>query len=73
MTRVSGFICKDCGEPFSMEKSEIEFYENKGLQQPKRCPVCRRKRRIEIELHPTPKGNSQLYELYLEGNWDPRD
>ena len=45
MTRVSGFVCKDCGEPFSMEKSEIEFYESKGLQQPKRCPECRKKRR----------------------------
>lgn len=45
MTRVSGFVCKDCGKPFSMEKSEIEFYENKGLEQPKRCPECRKKRR----------------------------
>lgn len=45
MTRVSGFICKDCGEPFSMNKSEIEFYERKGFQQPKRCPECRKKRR----------------------------
>jgi DNA replicative helicase MCM subunit Mcm2 (Cdc46/Mcm family) len=45
MTRVSGFVCKDCGEPFSMGKSEIEFYENKGFEQPKRCKECRRKRR----------------------------
>jgi DNA-directed RNA polymerase subunit RPC12/RpoP len=45
MTRVSGYICKDCGEPFSMEKKEIEFYENKGWEQPKRCPGCRKKRR----------------------------
>jgi hypothetical protein len=45
MTRVSGYICKDCGEPFSMEKKEIEFYENKGWEQPKRCLGCRKKRR----------------------------
>jgi predicted RNA-binding Zn-ribbon protein involved in translation (DUF1610 family) len=45
MTRISGFICKDCGEPFSMDKSEIEFYENKGWEQPKRCKECRKKRR----------------------------
>lgn len=45
MTRISGCICKDCGEPFSMEKSEIEFYENKDWEQPKRCQACRKKRR----------------------------
>jgi hypothetical protein len=45
MTRVSGYICKDCGEPFSMEKKEIEFYENKDWEQPKRCQGCRKKRR----------------------------
>lgn len=45
MTRISGFVCKDCGEPFSMDKSEIEFYEDKRLEQPKRCPGCRKKRR----------------------------
>jgi len=42
MTRVS----KDCGEPFVMEKKEIEWYENKkGFEQPKRCLKCRKKRR----------------------------
>ena len=46
MTRVSGFVCKDCGEPFVMEKKEIEWYENKkGFEQPKRCLKCRKKRR----------------------------
>jgi DNA replicative helicase MCM subunit Mcm2 (Cdc46/Mcm family) len=74
MTRVSGFVCKDCGEPFSMDKKEIEFYENKGLEQPKRCPGCREKRRnARIELHPNPQGDNVHYQKYLEGIWDPRD
>jgi DNA replicative helicase MCM subunit Mcm2 (Cdc46/Mcm family) len=74
MTRVSGFVCKDCGEPFSMDKSEIEFYENKGWEQPKRCRECRKKRReARIELHSNPQGDNVQYKRYLEGVWDPRD
>lgn len=45
MTRISGYVCKDCGQPFAMDKSEIEFYERNGLEQPKRCPECRKKRK----------------------------
>lgn len=74
MTRISGFVCKDCGEPFSMEKKEIEFYENKDWEQPKRCKECRKKRReVKIELHPNPKEESYFYKKYLEGVLDPRD
>jgi DNA replicative helicase MCM subunit Mcm2 (Cdc46/Mcm family) len=59
MTRVSGFVCKDCGEPFSMDKKEIEFYENNGWEQPKRCRECRKKRRE--------------YRVNCLGVTDPRD
>lgn len=45
MTRISGYVCKDCGQSFAMEKSEIEFFERHGLEQPKRCPECRKKRK----------------------------
>jgi hypothetical protein len=60
MTRVSGFVCIDCREPFVMEKKEIEWYENKeGFEQPKRCRECRKKRRE--------------YKVNCLGVTDPRD
>ena len=42
-----------------MEKKEIEFYENKGWEQPKRCPECRKKKRD--------------YKVNCCGASDPRD
>lgn len=37
--------CKDCGDNFYMLRREVEFFENKGLQLPKRCKACRAKRK----------------------------
>ena len=33
--------CRDCGEKFFIYKSELEFYESRGLSVPKRCKSCR--------------------------------
>ena len=33
--------CKDCGKEFELTQGEIEFYESKGLELPKRCKECR--------------------------------
>ena len=33
--------CRDCGEKFFIYKSELEFYESRGLSLPKRCKSCR--------------------------------
>lgn len=33
--------CKQCGKEFTLSDSEIEFYNNKGLNIPKRCKECR--------------------------------
>lgn len=41
--------CRDCGEPFFMYKSEVEFFESKNLPLPKRCKGCREKRKM---IHP---------------------
>ena len=38
-------LCKDCGNTFFMDFSEVEFFRNKGLYLPKRCPKCRAKRK----------------------------
>lgn len=35
--------CKQCGEEFTLTDSEIKFYNDKGLNMPKRCSECRKK------------------------------
>ena len=37
--------CRDCGKLFYMTASETNFYHDKGLQTPKRCSDCRKKRK----------------------------
>lgn len=37
--------CKDCGEEFYMTYKEVRFYEEQGLNLPKRCKACREKRK----------------------------
>jgi hypothetical protein len=34
--------CADCGAAFLWTASEQEFYRERGYEQPKRCPSCRR-------------------------------
>ena len=38
-------ICKDCKQPFTMEAGEILWFEKRNMEQPKRCPACRKKRK----------------------------
>lgn len=38
-----------CGQPFTFSAGERKFFEQKGFQQPKRCPDCRAKKRRERE------------------------
>lgn len=39
-------ICRDCGKPFIFSAGEQEFYAQKGfLNEPTRCPECRRARK----------------------------
>lgn len=37
--------CKDCGKDFYMQHNEVVFYQDKGLNLPKRCKECRNKRK----------------------------
>lgn len=35
-------VCKQCGEEFTMTRSQVAWYEKKGLDLPKRCRYCRK-------------------------------
>lgn len=38
--------CQDCGKEFVFSAGEQKFYEDKGFEPPKRCPQCRKKRKL---------------------------
>lgn len=48
-------ICKDCGKEFFMTYNEVHFYEGKNLHVPKRCKVCREKRKANQGCNPRRK------------------
>ncbi len=33
--------CAECRKKFTFEKGEQDFFKQRGLTQPKRCPSCR--------------------------------
>ena len=37
--------CVECRKSFTFEKGEQEFFKQRGLTPPKRCPSCRGKKR----------------------------
>lgn len=36
--------CKICGNEFEFTEGEAQFYQDRNLNEPKRCPLCRNKR-----------------------------
>jgi len=38
--------CLECYQPFVLTPSERQFYIDKRLAEPKRCPQCRLKRKL---------------------------
>jgi hypothetical protein len=38
-------VCIDCGRGFTLTAGERDFYNGRNLSLPKRCSVCRKKRR----------------------------
>ncbi|NMA65874.1 MAG: hypothetical protein GX957_06475 [Clostridiaceae bacterium] len=40
-------VCKDCHKEFTLRSGEIDFFKGAGLNLPKRCPECRKKRKME--------------------------
>ena len=39
--------CRDCGNSFILKQSEIDFFLNKGLHEPVRCILCRKKNKLQ--------------------------
>ena len=37
--------CMECNKEFLFEGGEQEFFRQKGFQEPKRCPECRKEHR----------------------------
>uniref|UniRef100_A0A6M3JLB0 Probable zinc-binding domain-containing protein n=1 Tax=viral metagenome TaxID=1070528 RepID=A0A6M3JLB0_9ZZZZ len=40
-------ICKICGTEFEWSDEEIQFYLDRNLVEPKRCPDCRSRRKTD--------------------------
>ena len=40
--------CLECGCTFVWERGEQAFYEAKNLLPPRRCPLCRKTRKITV-------------------------
>lgn len=38
-------VCKDCEKEFIFTEGEQEFYTERGFEEPKRCPECRKARK----------------------------
>jgi chromosome segregation ATPase len=42
-------VCRECGKGFLFTEGEQEFYKNKGLTTPSRCPDCRVTKRSQTQ------------------------
>lgn len=40
-------VCRECGKPFLFTEGEQDFYRNKSLNTPSRCPECRVAKRAQ--------------------------
>jgi len=52
--------CVDCGDPFIFNSGEQAFFASKGFgTEPKRCPACRKFRRLSLVIDDTVKGGTR--------------
>ena len=56
--------CVSCGRQFTLTDSEIDFYNNKNFDLPKRCEECREKRN-EIEKRSKKNYLVKMYERFF--------
>ena len=42
-------LCADCGRTFLLTASEQQFFQERGMNEPKRCKDCRQARKAERE------------------------
>lgn len=56
--------CIDCGQPWQMHQSEIDWWKREaaaqGLKFPKRCPACRAKKKEFKKTSPLHTASSRL-------------
>ena len=50
--------CRECGKPFLFTEGEQEFYKQKGLNTPSRCPECRITKRAQSQAQQSVQSNS---------------
>lgn len=51
--------CVQCGKYFDLSDAEKDYFEKKGLQQPKRCRQCRQSNRIRKNDAVAPRGREK--------------
>ena len=48
------FTCVQCGNSFYITDKEMEWYTDRGLHVPRRCPLCREQNRLSGRTIPKP-------------------
>ena len=62
----SSITCMMCGDVFSLREGEQDFFAQRGLDLPKRCPPCRAERKAQStqegsrQSHSSPSPTSQV-------------
>ena len=46
-SRGNSITCMMCGDVFSLQEGEQDFFAQRGLDLPKRCPSCRAERKAQ--------------------------
>lgn len=52
-------VCVACGADFVFPEGEQAFFKEHGLQEPKRCPECRRQRKQQREQQEARRGGTR--------------
>lgn len=68
------FKCISCGNDYFLTDSEKKFFEQKGLEVPKRCKACRKSKKNNQSsdvIHNTIKAQSQAYLNNYDNNKAP--
>jgi hypothetical protein len=45
-------VCADCGMAFTMTEREVVWFQRRELELPRRCQVCRKRRRSDVATPP---------------------
>lgn len=49
-------LCVDCGIRFTFTAGEQRYFLSKSLSEPKRCPMCRHRRKLTLVPEGGPHG-----------------